>query len=133
MMISSRGRYALRVMADIAVNSDGTTLIPLPAIAKRQDISLKYLESIMTLLSRGGFVLAAHGKGGGYKLALPPNKCRIGDILRQTEGSLAPVACLESVSCACTRAADCPTLPVWEKLGSLINGYLDSVTLADLI
>lgn len=132
MMISTRGRYALRVMIDLAEhNTDG--YIPLKDIAARQGISQKYMESIMTLLSKNKFVEGVHGKGGGYRLNREPREYKIGDILRLTEGTLAPVACLECGAAPCERASECRTLPMWEKLDELINGYLDSVTLADLM
>lgn len=132
MMISTRGRYALRVMIDLAEhNTDG--YIPLKDIAARQGISQKYMESIMTLLSKNKFVEGVHGKGGGYRLNRGPKEYKIGDILRLTEGTLAPVACLECGAVPCERASECRTLPMWEKLDELINGYLDSVTLADLM
>ena len=129
-MISSRGRYALRVMSDLAAQEPGR-VIPLKDIASRQGLSQKYLEAIMTTLSKGGLVDAQHGKGGGYRLLRAPEDYSLGEILRVTEGSLAPVACLEAGAERC--AHPCPTLPVWEKLERLVSGYLDSVTLADLL
>lgn len=132
MMISTRGRYALRVMIDLAEhNSDG--YIPLKDIAARQGISQKYMESIMALLSKNNFVEGVHGKGGGYRLNCRPEEYRIGDILRLTEGTLAPVACLECGAAPCERADECRTLPMWTRLDEMINSYLDSVTLADLM
>lgn len=130
-MISSRGRYALRVLTDLA-GQDPERLVPLKEIAARQGISQKYLEAIMTALSKEGLVAGQHGKGGGYRLNLDPAECSLGRILRLTEGSLAPVACLETGAAPCARQSVCPTLPVWERLGALVNDYLDSVTLADL-
>ena len=132
MMISTRGRYALRVVIDLAENKD-KNYIPLKDIAARQDISQKYLESIMTLLSKNNIVDGVHGKGGGYRLNREPNKYSIGEILRITEGSLAPVACLDCNAKTCQRADKCKTLPMWEKLGKTIEDYLDSVSIADLI
>ena len=132
MMISTKGRYALRVMVDIAENQrDG--YIPLKEIAYRQDISEKYLESIVVLLSRAGLVDGVRGKGGGYRLTRTPDQYAVGEILRLTEGSLAPVACLEGAENTCPRAGHCHTLPMWEKLDTIINDYLDSVSLADLL
>lgn len=132
MMISTRGRYALRVVIDLAENKD-KNYIPLKDIAARQDISQKYLESIMTLLSKNNIVDGVHGKGGGYRLNREPNKYSVGEILRITEGSLAPVACLACDAKPCERADKCKTLPMWEKLDKIIEDYLDSVSLADLI
>ncbi|MEE1026194.1 MAG: Rrf2 family transcriptional regulator [Acutalibacteraceae bacterium] len=132
MMISTRGRYALRVVIDLAENKD-KNYIPLKDIAARQDISQKYLESIMTLLSKNNIVDGVHGKGGGYRLNREPNKYSIGEILRITEGSLAPVACLDCNAKTCQRADKCKTLPMWKKLGKTIEDYLDSVSIADLI
>lgn len=132
MIVSTRGRYALRVLVDIAEHSKNE-MIPLKEIAERQQISQKYVESIMSLLSKSNFVDAAHGKGGGYKLNRPAEQYKVGDILRLTEGTLAPVACLEKDAAECERKPQCRTLKLWSKLDDLIEGYLDSVTLADLI
>ena len=131
MIVSTRGRYALRVMIDLAENSNQER-IPLKEIAERQGISQKYIESIMTLLSKNKFVDAIHGKGGGYKLNKKPEEYRVGDILRLTEGTLAPVACLEKNAPPCDRKKFCRTLPMWTKLDKLVEDYLDSVTLSDL-
>lgn len=132
MLISTRGRYALRVLIDLAeYEEDGYT--PLKDIAGRQDISQKYMESIMTMLSKNKLVEGVHGKGGGYRLNRSPNDYSVGEILRITEGTLAPVACLERDAQPCPRAADCRTLPLWDKLNDMITGYLDSVSLADLM
>lgn len=131
MIVSTRGRYALRVMIDLAENSNQER-IPLKEIAERQGISQKYIESIMTLLSKNKFVDAVHGKGGGYKLNKKPEEYRVGDILRLTEGTLAPVACLEKNAPPCDRKKFCRTLPMWTKLDKLVEDYLDSVTLSDL-
>lgn len=132
MMISTKGRYALRVMIDLAEQSHGT-YIPLKDIAARQTISEKYLESIVKLLAQSGDLQGVRGKGGGYRLTRPPQEYTIGHILRLTEGGLSPVSCLEHGAAPCQRAADCPTLPVWQRLEVLINDYLDSITLADLM
>ena len=131
-MISTRGRYAIRVLLDMAEHR-GAGYVPLRMIAHRQEISLKYIEQVMPLLTGAGMVEGIHGRGGGYRLCMEPTEIRIGDILRLTEGSLAPVACLECGAKACPRAASCPTLPVWSELDKRISGYLDSVTLADLV
>lgn len=132
MLISTRGRYALRVLIDLAeYEEDGYT--PLKDIAGRQDISQKYMESIMTMLSKNKLVEGVHGKGGGYRLNRSPEDYSVGEILRITEGTLAPVACLERDAQPCPRAADCRTLPLWDKLNEMITGHLDSVSLADLM
>lgn len=131
MMISTRGRYALRVLIDLAEHRNGN-FIPLKEIAARQEISLKYVEQMMSLMSANGIVEAAHGKGGGYRLTRDPAKCRVGEILRLTEGTLAPVACLEERAAHCSRSAECRTLALWKKLSDAIEGCLDGITLADL-
>lgn len=131
-MISTRGRYALRVMIDIAENSNGN-YIRLDEIAQRQEISEKYLESILVILTRGNLLIGLRGKGGGYKLTKSPESYTIGSILRLTEGSLAPVACLKENAEICQKQTNCKTLPVWKGLNDIINNYLDSKTLADLI
>ena len=132
MIVSTRGRYALRVMVDLAEN-EKTGYIPLKDISARQDISQKYLEAIMTILSKNGFVDGVHGKGGGYKLNRKPEEYKVGDILRLTEGTLAPVACLVKGAEPCAKAEQCTTLPMWTKLDDMINPYLDSVSIKDLM
>lgn len=132
MLISSKGRYALRVLLDLAENSDGR-LIPLKDIAARQDISQKYLESIMTMLSKNGFVEAMHGKGGGYRLCKSPKEYIVGDVLRLTEGTLAPVMCLDTDAKSCERADSCMTLPLWRGLNRVISDYLDHISLTDIL
>ncbi len=132
MMISTRGRYALRVMIDLAENSDGSYLA-MKEVAQRQGISLKYLERILPLLVDGGLVEGLRGKGGGYRLTREPEDYPVGEILRLTEGDLAPVSCLEKGARPCERAAGCKTLPLWKDLNDLVNGFLDSKTLADLM
>ena len=132
MIVSTKGRYALRVMIDLA-EQHKSERVPLKEIAERQEISQKYIESIMTLLSKNGCVDAVHGKGGGYKLNKKPEDYKVGDILRLTEGSLSPVACLEKGAAECPRKNICRTLPMWTKLDELVEGYLDSVSLADLM
>ena len=129
-MISSRGRYALRVMSDLAAQEPDRA-VPLKEIAARQGLSQKYLEAIMTTLSKGGLVEGQHGKGGGYRLCRPAKDYSLGEILRLTEGSLAPVACLEAGNSPCEHP--CPTLPVWEKLEQIVADYLNNVSLADLL
>ncbi len=132
MIVSTRGRYALRVLVEMAEHSSDER-IPLKEISEKQGISQKYMESIMTLLSKNGFVDAIHGKGGGYKLNRKPEEYRIGDILRLTEGTLAPVACLEKNADQCPKQNVCRTVGMWQKLDELIETYLDSVTIADLM
>ena len=131
MMISTRGRYALRVMIDLAEHID-EGYIPLQTIAKRQGISEKYLESILAVLSKAGLLDAVRGKGGGYRLSKPAKEYTAFEVLSLTEGTLAPVTCLESGQ-QCDNAKNCRTLPLWSKLDQLVNDYLDSVTVADLI
>ncbi len=130
-MISTRGRYALRVMIDLAEQGE-ESYTPLKEVAERQRISKKYIEAIMTSLSKAGLVDAVHGKGGGYKLNRRPCEYTLGEILRVTERDLAPVACLEHGAAPCEYAGNCKTLPVWDKLNLMINEYLDDVTLEDL-
>ena len=132
MKISTRGRYAIRVMLDLAEHNTGE-YIPLMDIAKRQEISEKYLEAIVASLSKNGFVRSLRGKGGGYQLLKDPSEYTIGSILRLTEGSLAPVACLDGDSTECERREDCLTLPVWDGLYKVITEYLDSITLQDIL
>jgi Rrf2 family protein len=131
MKISTKGRYALRLMLDLALCEKGK-YIALKDISQRQDISVKYLEQIISVLSRAGFVRSVRGSGGGYMLARDPEEYTVGMILRLTEGSLAPVACLEYEPNDCPRAESCVTLGVWEKLYKAINDVVDNITLADL-
>ena len=132
MMISTRGRYALRVLLELARQGDDS-FVPLKDITAKEQISQKYLEAIMSTLSKGGLVEGAHGKGGGYRLTRPPQDYRVGEVLRLTEGSLAPVECVDCLSEPCLRAEACPTRPLWTRLDGLISDYLDSVTLAALL
>ena len=132
MLVSTKGRYALRVMTELACHAKDE-FVPLKTIARQQNISEKYLESIVAVLSKAGLVDALRGKGGGYRLNRPAKDYSVGEILRLTEGSIAPVSCLECSPNRCDRADGCKTLPMWEKLNELICGYLDSVTLADLL
>ena len=131
MMISTKGRYGLRLMLDLAAEG-GERPVPVKEIAKRQNISQKYLESIMTVLSKNHYIDALHGKGGGYRLNREPADYKVGDILRLMEGTLAPVSCLECGAKPCDYASECRTLPMWKNLNDLVNNYLDSVSLADL-
>ena len=132
-MISTRGRYALRIMLDLAEHQGEDRYLPLKEVAERQEISEKYLESIVKSLVRAKILKGSRGKGGGYRLIRTPAECTLGSILRLTEGDLAPVACLEDGNIKCERASRCPTLPTWIRLNNLIQKFLDSVTLADLM
>ena len=132
MLVSTRGRYALRVMVDLA-HHQGQGLTPMRDVAQRQQISLKYLEKILPVLSRHHYLSGTQGKGGGYQLTRAPEEYRVGDILRLTEGDLAPVSCLEAGAPPCQQRDTCPTRSLWCELGRRVNEYLDSVTLADLM
>lgn len=132
MMISTKGRYALQVMLDIAEYSSGQ-YIPLKDIAARQDISEKYLETIIPILSKSYLLDGVRGKGGGYRLTRSPEEYSVGEILRLVEGPLAPVSCLKGGGIKCEKSESCRTLPMWTKLDDLVNGYLDSITLASLL
>ena len=131
-MISTRGRYAIRVMLDIAKNQqDG--YVPMKDVANRQGLSLKYLEQILPPLTKNRIVEGVQGKGGGYRLVRTPEEYTIGDILRITERDLAPVSCLIEGAEACERRDRCQTIEFWEGLNDVVNNYLDSKTLADLM
>ncbi|MDR1805197.1 MAG: Rrf2 family transcriptional regulator [Clostridium sp.] len=132
MKISTRGRYATRMLLDLAQHSQGG-FVALKDIAERQGISKKYLEQIIPLLRKAGVLRTNRGFQGGYMLSRPPAAISVGEILRITEGSLAPVACLEEESGNCARSPFCPTLPVWEGLQRVITEYLDGISLADLM
>lgn len=131
MKISTKGRYALRMMLEFAMHPDECTKIS--QVARRQEISDKYLEQIVTILTRAGYVKSMRGAQGGYKLAKSPSEYTVGMILRLTEGSLAPVSCLEDEVNQCKRSDNCATLMVWKQLDSAINQVVESVTLADLV
>lgn len=132
MKVSTKGRYALRMMYDMAINDNGSAM-PLKDIAKRQNISIKYLEQIVILLNRAGYVKSVRGAQGGYRLAHEPEFYTVGMILRLTEGSMAPVACLDDEVNECPRASQCPTLFVWEELDKAVKGVIDRMTLRDII
>lgn len=132
MIVSTKGRYALRVMLSFAQRG-GDEYIPLKEIAEAEGISQKYLESIMTILSKAGFVDAVHGKGGGYRLNREPESYTVGSILKLTEGSLAAVSCTSQGAAACSRTTCCQTLPMWEKLEKMIDEFFEGITLADLL
>ncbi len=132
MMISTKGRYALRVMIDLAENSHGE-YVSMKSIAERQELSLKYIEKILPLLVADKLIEGVHGRGGGYRLTREPQEYRASEILRVAEGDLAPVACLECDAEKCERMDDCRTLPLWKGLDKVINDYLDNYSLADLM
>ena len=132
MIVSTKGRYALRVMLCLAQRG-ADEYIPLKEIAEAEEISQKYLESIMTILSKAGFLDAVHGKGGGYRLNRKPEEYTVGTILKLTEGSLAPVSCTSQGASACSRAECCNALPMWEKLDRMIDAFFEGITLADLL
>lgn len=132
MRISTKGRYALRLMLDLALHDTGENIV-LKTIAKRQNISEKYLEQIIGILTKAGFVKSVRGSSGGYRLAREPEEYTVGDILRLTEGSLAPVACVEEGVETCPKADRCVTLTLWKEFNDAINGIVDRVTLADLV
>lgn len=132
MLISTRGRYALRVLLDLAQNqNDG--YVAMKKVAERQGLSLKYIEKIMPVLSKNNYVEGVHGKGGGYRLSREPKDYRVGDILRLAEGDLAPVACLSCNAEKCDRADTCLTLPMWIEFHDMVNTYFNGITLADLM
>ena len=132
MIVSTKGRYALRVMVYFVLHGS-EEYIPLKEIAEAEGISQKYLESIMTTLSKGGFVDAVHGKGGGYRLNRKPEEYTVGSILKLTEGSLAPVSCTAQGPAACSRSSCCHALPMWEKLDKMIDTFFEGITLKDLL
>lgn len=132
MKISTKGRYALRMLIDLAEHQSGG-FIALKDIAQRQGISKKYLEQIVPILNRSDILQTNRGFQGGYKLAHTPDKYTVGDILRLTEGSLAPVSCLDCDPVQCERSGECVTLPVWKGLYQVINDYLDNITLQDIL
>ena len=132
MLISTKGRYALRVMIELAEHKDDK-YVPLKVIAEKQGISIKYLENIIPVLSKAGIIDGLKGKGGGYRLNRSPKEYSVGDILRLTEGTLVPVACLDCKPNKCEKAVSCRTLPMWEGLEAVITNYLDNYSIADLI
>jgi len=131
MMVSTKGRYALQVMLYLADNKDGGYM-PLKDIAERENISQKYLESIMTVLSKAGMVDALHGKGGGYRLNRDPDDYTVASVLRVAEGNLAPVACVETEGASCEKSESCRTLPMWLRLNEMINDYFEGITVGEL-
>ena len=132
MKISTKGRYALRLMVDLALNNNGEN-ISLKEISARQGISVKYLEQIISMLNRAGYVKSERGSNGGYRLTKKPEEYTVGMILRLTEGSLAPIACVDENGGGCDRFEQCATFSVWKKLSDAINGVVDGITVADLV
>ena len=132
MIVSTKGRYALRVMLCLA-KRDGGEYIPLKEIAEAEGISQKYLEAIMTTLSKAGFVDAVHGKGGGYRLNRSPEEYTVGSILKLTEGSLSAVSCTSQGAAACSRTECCQARPMWDKLDKMIDEFFEGITIADLL
>ena len=132
MKISTKGRYALRMMIDLAEHQEDG-FIALKDISERQNISKKYLEQIIAIMNKPDILRANRGSQGGYRLAKEPKNYTVGEILRLTEGSLSPVDCVDQSPIECPRSEECPTLPVWRQLSKIINEYLDSVTLQDLV
>ena len=131
MMVSTRGRYALRVLIDLSEHNNGS-YIPMKDVAARQEISLKYLERILPTLTKAKLIEGVHGKGGGYKLTRSPEEYTVGEVLRLTEGVLAPVACLSPDAKPCERAAECRTLQMWQGFYDMTNKYFDGITIASL-
>ncbi len=132
MIVSTKGRYALRVMVYLAL-AQSEDYIPLKAIAEDENIHQKYLESIMTILSKAGLLDAVHGKGGGYRLNRKPEEYTVGSILKLTEGSLAAVSCTAQGPAACSRSTCCQTKPMWDKLDKIIDNFFEGITLSDLL
>lgn len=132
MKISTRGRYALRLMLDIAQQGEGA-VVSLSDVANRQDISVKYLEQIVMKLNRAGFLKSIRGVQGGYTLLRGPEEYRVGDILRAMEGNLAPISCLTQESSHCNRCHSCDTLWFWEEMDAAVNAFVDKYTLADFL
>ena len=131
-MISTKGRYSIRILLDLAEHRNGA-YIPMKDVAARQEISLKYIERLMPALRSAGLVDSVHGIGGGYRLSKDPGDCTLWEILQAAEGDLAPVACLQRGASPCGRAAECRTLPVWEDYHKLTKDYFSGITLADLM
>lgn len=131
-MITTKGRYALRVMIDLAEHANGR-YIPMKDVAQRQEISLKYLERILPVLTKNKLIDGIHGKGGGYRLSREPDAYTVWEILSYAEGDLSPVSCLEADATPCPRAAECRTLPMWREYYELTKAYFSRITVADLM
>lgn len=132
MKVSTKGRYALRLMIDIALHSNGE-YVSLKDISRRQEISVKYLEQIVSAICSAGFLKSTRGSQGGYMLAKEPRDYTLGEIIRVTEGTLSPVSCLDDNPSLCHRSSECPTLEFWKGLNKVINDYVDSITLEDIV
>ena len=132
MIVSTKGRYALRVMVHFAQRGN-EGYIPLKEIAEAEGISQKYLETIMSTLSKAGFVDAVHGKGGGYRLNRPPEEYTVGSILKLTEGSLSAVSCTSQGAAACSRTECCQAKPMWDRLDKMIDDFFEGITIGDLL
>lgn len=132
MIVSTKGRYALRVMVGFAQRG-GDEFVPLKEIAEAEGISQKYLESIMTVLSKAGFLDAVHGKGGGYRLSRAPSEYTVGAILKLTEGGISAVSCTSQGASACARTECCQTKPMWDRLDKMIDDFFEGITLEDLV
>jgi Rrf2 family protein len=132
MKFTTKGRYALRILVDIAINSNNT-YISIKEISERQGISTKYMETIVSMLNKGGFLVSLRGHSGGYKLSRPADNIVVGDVLSYIEGSIAPIPCLEGESNSCENARDCLTLPFWKGLDQVIRNYLYGYTIQDLV
>ncbi|MBQ3866171.1 MAG: RrF2 family transcriptional regulator [Clostridia bacterium] len=130
-MVSTKGRYAVRVMIDLAQHRTGA-YIPMKEVAARQEISLKYLEKILPVLTKNGLIEGVHGKGGGYRLLKDPEICTVWEVLNLAEGDLAPVSCLAEGAAPCARAAYCQTLPMWEGYYNMTKAYFSGITIQDL-
>ena len=133
MKISTKGRYAVRLMLDIAQHSADGGNVSIKDVSERQGISVKYLEQIVNMLSKAGYLRSRRGSQGGYRMAKEPDQYTVGDILRVTEGDMSPVSCLEDEENPCPRVGECPTIEFWKGLYKTINDYLDSMTIADLM
>ncbi len=132
-MISTKGRYALRVMVDLAEHQKGDEYVPMKEVAERQELSLKYVERIVSALSKNDLIEGIHGKGGGYRLTREPKDYNLWEILRLTEGELAPVACLAAKAAPCSRSCECRTLPVWKKYYDVTEKFFSGITIADVM
>lgn len=132
MMVSTKGRYALRVLIDLAENGDGN-YIPMKEIVERQNISLKYIERILPSFAKNKLIEGQHGKGGGYRLCRQPKEYTVGEILRLTDGDIIPVSCLEYEGAYCDKSAECRTVSMWKQAAVLMNDYFDGITIADLM
>ena len=133
MKISTRGRYALRIIIDLAEHHQNGEYTPMKVVAERQQISLKYIEQIVPVLTKNNYIEGVHGKGGGYRLCRDPSEISVGELLRLTEGSLAPVACLECHAPRCERCEECRTLPMWQHFYELTSSYFDGITIRSLM